>query len=316
MSLDTFDALALEVFQYQYANNAIYRSFIEHIGINPINVTMLTQIPFMPISFFKRHAIQTGSWKPEKIYESSGTTGTTTSRHLVRDNQFYLELTERIFRLFYGSLDQYHFLFLLPSYLERGTSSLITMANHFVQRSDSEHSGFYLHNYDELINKIEFLKQSSSKKIFLWGVTYALLDVAEQYSPDLSTVIVLETGGMKGRRKELTRGELHEKLKKKFNVTEIHSEYGMTELMSQAYSKGDGKFFTPPWMKIILRDAHDPFDLQEINKSGGINVIDLGNVFSCAFIETQDLGLSDQQGIMEIHGRFDNSDIRGCNLLV
>ena len=314
---DTFEELALSVFQYQAEYNPTYNEYIRHLGIHPGNVKALKDIPFLPISFFKRHAIQTGSWEASKIYESSGTTGTTTSKHYIRDNDLYLEVTRRTFHRFYGDLPNFYFLFLLPSYLERGTSSLIAMAQYFITSSGSQHAGFYLNNYQELVEKISFLKQNSQNGIILCGVTFALLELAEKYAPDLAGVVVMETGGMKGRRKELVREELHKRLKSAFKVDQVHSEYGMTELMSQAYSKGDGKFFSPPWMKIILRDTNDPFDRSTQGGTGGINVVDLANIHSCAFIETQDLGKkAGSNGAFEILGRFDNSDIRGCNLLV
>ncbi len=312
----TFNDFALTLFRYQVHHNTIYRQYVEYLSVHPDNIKTLKDIPFLPISFFKRHAVKTESWEAEKIYESSGTTGSTTSRHYVRDNAFYLEVTRRIFTRFYGDPDKYHFLFLLPSYLERGTSSLIAMANHFITLSGSQHSGFYLNNYKDLVEKVFWLKHNSQNGIILCGVTYALLDLAEQYAPDLSGVVVMETGGMKGRRRELVREELHKRLKSAFKVDFIHSEYGMTELMSQAYSKKNGEFFTPPWMKIILRDVNDPFDLQTSRATGGINIVDLANVHSCAFIETQDLGKVADGGKFEVLGRFDNSDIRGCNLLV
>ena len=316
LNADTFEELALTVFHHQAQHNLIYKEYIRQLGIRPPNITSVKEIPFLPISFYKRHAIKTGSWKAEKIYESSGTTGMVTSKHHVKDNAFYLEVATRIFSRFYGALDQFHFLFLLPSYLERSGSSLVAMAQHFITNSESELAGFYLHNYDELVEKISFLRRDSQNGIILCGVTYALLDLAEQYAPDLSGVVVMETGGMKGRRKERVREDLHNQLKSAFKVNQVHSEYGMTELLSQAYSNGEGRFFSPPWMKIILRDPNDPLDLSTQHRTGGINVVDLANVHSCAFIETQDLGRVEDDGSFEILGRFDNSDIRGCNLLI
>ena len=310
-----FTNIALDVFRRQSVQNKLYAEFINHLGVDPFRVESLSEIPFLPISFFKTHVIRTGDWQPQVTYTSSGTTGMVTSRHDVQDEKFYLAHATNIFTRFFGPVSHYHFLALLPSYLEREGSSLIAMANHFIQQSGSPHSGFYLNNYDDLAAKISLLRHSG-KKVFLLGVSFALLDLAEKYAPDLSTCIVMETGGMKGRRAELTREEMHTFLKQKFNVTEIHSEYGMTELLSQAYSFGNGVFECPDTLKIQIRDINDPLSRKENGKTGGINVIDLANFHSCAFIETQDLGRVHQNGSFEILGRIDNSDARGCNLLV
>jgi phenylacetate-coenzyme A ligase PaaK-like adenylate-forming protein len=309
-----FEDIAIRLFRFQAENSPIYKSYLHNLHVNPAEVNQLTQIPFLPISFFKTQKIQTGLWTPETEFTSSGTTGAQTSRHLVADLSFYLEHAERTFERFYGSLQQYHILALLPAYLERTGSSLIAMIDHFIKRSDSEHSGFYLYNHKELVKKIEVLK-SGSRKILVWGVSFALLDLAEQFEIDLSKAIVMETGGMKGRRQELTRQELHGFLNQRFNTHAIHSEYGMTELMSQAYSSGGGYYQMPPWMKVVIREINDPFNYLK-NRTGGINVVDLANFHSCAFIETQDLGKTLETGELEILGRIDNSDVRGCNLLV
>ncbi|MCW5910701.1 MAG: acyl transferase [Cyclobacteriaceae bacterium] len=309
-----FTDIALELFRYQAENNLVYSRFLKNLKANPSKVKHLEEVPFLPVSFFKTQQIQTGSWTPELEFTSSGTTGSATSRHPVLDLSFYLRHAERNFEHFYGSLKQYHILALLPSYLERNGSSLIAMMDHFIKKSESEHSGFYLYNHAELVQKIELLKPGS-RKILVWGVSFALLDLAENFEIDLRNTIVMETGGMKGRRQELTRPELHALLNKKFNTAVIHSEYGMTELMSQAYSTGNGLYRLPPWMKIVVREINDPFSYLQ-GKTGGINVVDLANFHSCAFIETQDLGKTVAEAGFEILGRIDNSDVRGCNLLV
>ncbi|MFZ5970633.1 MAG: acyl transferase [Bacteroidota bacterium] len=278
-------------------------------------IASFDQIPFLPISFFKSRLVKTGSWPEEVVFTSSGTTGSVVSRHAVRQRHFYLHHSLRIFEHFFGRIDQYHVLALLPSYLEREGSSLIAMARHFIDQSQSPFSGFYLHNLAELHTQLGKLR-GSNRKVLLLGVTFALLDFAEQYSMDLSHCMVMETGGMKGRRQELTRQEVHEILQSRLQISNVYSEYGMTELLSQAYSTGEGRFQCPPWMKVLLRDPEDPFDHAEMRQQGAINIIDLANFDSCAFIETQDLGKKDEQGYFEVLGRMDNSDIRGCNLLV
>ncbi|MBL6448310.1 acyl transferase [Fulvivirga sp. 29W222] len=309
-----FDELALNLFQYQANRNSIYKRFIENIGIQVSEVIEVEQIPFLPISFFKTQEVKCGDWEAQAVFESSGTTGATSSKHFVKDLDFYLLNCLEIFSRFYGAPDQYHFLALLPSYLERTSSSLVYMADYFIKQSGSRFSGFYLNDYERLVKNIGKIKDG--KKVVLLGVSFALLDLAEKYQPDLSGVIVMETGGMKGRRAEMIRDDLHDVLKKGFNIEQVHSEYGMTELLSQAYSTHNGIFKCPPWMKIILRDVNDPFDLNVKRTSGGINVIDLANIDTCAFIETQDMGKVSQTGEFEVIGRFDNSDIRGCNLMV
>jgi len=312
----TFEDIALQLFLMQAQENKIYGDFIRYLGIRPSSIDRLERIPFLPITFFKNHEVVSGQWPhPEIVFTSSGTTGVTTSRHIVPQLSFYLEHARRNFEKFFGSLTDYHILALLPSYLEREGSSLISMIDYFIRQSGSPHAGFYLHNYDELIQKAISLRQDN-RKVLLFGVSFALLELAERYEVDLSHCLVLETGGMKGRRKELTREELHHVLQEKFQVKAILSEYGMTELMSQAYSKGSGLYETPAWMKVVVRDINDPFKLEKVEKTGGINIIDLANMYSCSFIETQDLGRVAQNGNFEILGRFDNSDIRGCNLLV
>ncbi|WP_318310560.1 LuxE/PaaK family acyltransferase [Flagellimonas crocea] len=310
-----FDALALDIFRFQYENNRVYRNFCDHLKTNPQNVSQHLDIPFLPISFFKSYQVLSSSNGAQTIFTSSGTTQSTTSKHFVPDIKLYEESFIRAFQLFYGNPKEFCILALLPSYLEREGSSLIYMVNSLIEQSGHPSSGFYLHNLDELHQKLEELGRKGTK-ILLIGVSFALLDLAEQFTSALKNTIVMETGGMKGRRKELIREELHHILKKGLGVDKIHSEYGMTELLSQGYSKGDGIFQTPPWMKIITRDTEDPLTIQENGRTGGINVIDLANLYSCSFIATQDLGKTHPNGTFEVLGRFDDSDIRGCNLMV
>lgn len=309
-----FEDIALRLFRFQAKNNPVYSQYLQFLNFKTDEVQSLEQIPFLPIGFFKTKPIKTGHWHAEVEFTSSGTTGIATSKHLVRDVSFYLRLSANIFEQFYGSCEKFHFLALLPSYLERTGSSLIAMINHFIEKSKSSHSGFYLSNHEELKDKLQFLK-NDKKQIILWGVSFALLDLAESAEVDLSKCIIIETGGMKGRRKELIRQDVHEYLTSRFNVNSIHSEYGMTELMSQAYSQSNGYYRCPPWMKVFMRDINDPFTLVK-DRAGAINIIDLANFHSCAFIETQDLGRINENGNFEVLGRIDNSDVRGCNLLV
>jgi phenylacetate-coenzyme A ligase PaaK-like adenylate-forming protein len=311
-----FLTAALELFDYQYNNNVIYRSFLDSLGRNPKTVKTISEIPFLPVEFFRNQKIVSGELPVEMIFRSSGTTGFTPGSHYVNDLTLYEESFLKSFTRFYGDPGDYLFLALLPSYTERGGSSLVYMVDKLIKISRHKSSGFYRDNTEELLAVISSAKKEK-QKILLLGVSHALLDLAEKYSPDLSDVIVMETGGMKGRRKELTREELHMILKGKFNLQAIHSEYGMTELMSQAYSQGEGIFYTPPWMKIVIRDPHDPLSIYaEPGKSGGISIIDLANIDSCAFIAAGDLGKLHNDGGFEVSGRFDSSDIRGCNLLI
>ena len=310
-----FEALALEVFRFQAKNNNIYSNYINHLGIIPGSIQQLDQIPFLPIEFFKTRKVITGKDIPGKIFTSSGTTGSGTSKHYVTDINWYRESFTRTFQYFYGNPGQYCILALLPSYLEREGSSLIYMMDFLIRISKNPESGFFLDKLDTLAEKIIRLREQK-QKILLFGVSFALLNLAEKYKPDLSGQIVMETGGMKGRREEIIRKELHEILNKAFNTKVIHSEYGMTELLSQAYSKGNGIFHTPPWMKVQIRDGYDPLSYIKKGRSGGINVIDLANYNSCSFIETKDLGRLLPDGGFEVSGRFDSSDIRGCNLMV
>jgi len=312
---EEFEKLTIEVFQYQAKNNKVYKEYLHHLNCNINSVNQICQIPFLPIEFFKSHKITSTSVTAKVIFTSSGTTGSLTSRHFVPDLGIYEASFTKGFEQYYDSVKDYCILALLPSYLEREGSSLIYMMEHMIKDSNHPKSGFYLHNHEELIATISELKKSN-QKILLLGVSFALLYLAEKYKLDFSDVIIMETGGMKGRRKEITREELHAFLCDRLNVTEVHSEYGMTELLSQAYSKGNSLFHTPSWMKIMIRDTYDPFSYEKIGRSGGVNVIDLANVHSCAFIETQDLGRMHTDGSFEILGRFDHSDIRGCNLLI
>ncbi len=310
-----FDALALETFRFQHKNNKIYRQFCDLLQINASEVEEVSKIPFLPIEFFKTHKILSTEKAAEITFSSSGTTGFQTSKHYVSDLSVYEESFRKGFEHFYGNIEDYAVLALLPSYLEREGSSLIYMVDDLIKNSNNPHSGFYLHELDELKEKLELLDREG-QKVLLIGVSFALLDLVEKHSFELTNTIVMETGGMKGRRKEMIRAELHELLKKGFGVPFIHSEYGMTELLSQAYSSKNGIFECPPWMKLLIRDPEDALTLLPTGKSGGINVIDLANVNSCSFIATQDLGKDLGNGKTEILGRFDNSDIRGCNLLV
>jgi len=310
---DLFQEIALELFRFQASNSQVYQNYLTYLGIAAAEVTNVYEIPFLPISFFKSHAIASGDWTPELIFTSSGTTGQEVSRHSVPSLSFYLQHSQRIFETLFGPLEQFHVVGLLPSYLERTGSSLVAMVNHFINMSKSPFSGFYLNDLEGLVTQLERLKDG--RKVLLLGVSFALLDLAEQYEVDLSHCMVMETGGMKGRRQEITRQELHEILCKNLNIEKVYSEYGMTELLSQAYSQGDGLFQSPPSMRVILREINDPFG-HKIGSSGIINVIDLANAHSCAFIETQDLGKLHQDGHFEVLGRMDNSDVRGCNLMV
>lgn len=306
---------ALQAFQFQAAHCEIYRQFIEGLGIRPNQVNTLADIPFLPISFFKSHRVLSSPNPVETIFTSSGTTGMITSSHYLTDVSWYRESFRRAFQLFYGDITGYCVLALLPAYLEREGSSLIYMAQDLITQSKNPDSGFYLYNHTELHDQLQ-RQQENKKPTLLLGVTFALLDFAEQHPINFPELIVMETGGMKGRRKEMIRQELHDTLCKGFGVSAIHSEYGMTELLSQAYSKGEGLFNCPPWMRIVTRDTNDPLSLTGANRTGGINIIDLANLNSCCFIATQDLGRVASDGAFEVLGRFDHSDIRGCNLLV
>lgn len=309
-----FKTAALHVFKFQFENNSVYRSFCDLLFKNPSDIQHVEDIPFLPIQFFKSHEVISTTSSIQKIFTSSGTTGQTNSKHLVSDLSVYEKSFEKAFGNFYGNIEGYVVLALLPSYLERDGSSLIYMADALIKQSKQVESGFYLNNLEALKNTLLKL-ESENRKVLLIGVSFALLDLVEYHQFQLKNTIIMETGGMKGRRKELIRNELHEILKDGFGVQEIHSEYGMTELLSQAYSKGHGVFKCPPWMHVLTRDTEDALTIQNPGKTGGLNVIDLANYNSCAFIATQDLGKIHPDGSFEIIGRFDNSDIRGCNLM-
>lgn len=310
-----FEKIALKVFRHQYDNNKVYRDFCTLLGKDKQNVKLVREIPFLPIQFFKTHEVLSSSEPVQTTFTSSGTTGMKTSRHLVTDINYYEQSFRLAFSQFYGNIEDYAVLALLPSYLEREGSSLIYMVEDLIHRSNNADSGFYLHNYDELIGKLATL-DASGQNVLLIGVTYALLDLIEKQDFNLKNTIIMETGGMKGRRREMIREELHEALCSGFGISKIHSEYGMTELLSQAYSLGDGIFECPPWMDILIRDTEDALTYIDYGKTGGINVIDLANINSCSFIATQDLGKKYPNQSFEVLGRFDNSDIRGCNLMV
>lgn len=310
-----FDKIALKVFRFQYENNLVYREFCDFLKTDVQKVKSIEQIPFLPIQFFKSHSVISSTNPIETTFTSSGTTGMITSKHLVTDLGIYEESYRKGFSQFYGNIEDYVVLALLPSYLEREGSSLIHMVDDLIQLSNQDESGFYLHNYDELIAKLIQLDHAG-QNVILIGVTYALLDLVEKHSFQLENTIIMETGGMKGKRKEMIREELHLELCNGFGVKSIHSEYGMTELLSQAYSLGEGIFECPSWMQILVRDTEDALSYVREGKTGGINVIDLANINSCSFIATQDLGKKYPNGSFEILGRFDHSDIRGCNLMV
>lgn len=307
--------MALAIFRHQAEHCAVYASYIQYLNISPAEISHVKDIPYLPISFFKTHEVKSDAKIPEIIFSSSGTTGMVQSRHLVTDVSIYEDSFNKAFEQFYGKIEDTCLLALLPSYLERDGSSLIYMVDALLKQSKHSDSGYFLHNHDELFHRLKKLQKNNQRTILI-GVTYALLDFIEQYQLDFPELIVMETGGMKGKRKEMVREELHNLLQTGFGVNAIHSEYGMTELLSQAYSFGEGIFHCPAWMKIVLRDTNDPLSLIQNQQTGGINVIDLANVNSCSFIATQDLGKRYSDGSFEVLGRFDNADIRGCNLLV
>lgn len=315
---EQFRNAAIALFRRQGVDNPIYRKFLSHLGIDVHEVGDILKIPFLPISFFKTHLLQTGSFIPEVVFESSGTTGTINSRHGIHSMQYYLDNTLVNFKEVYGDPREYCFLALLPSYLEKGNSSLVAMAKYLMQESGHPENGFYLNNLDQLVSQLLKL-DSQSQPVILLGVTYALMDLAERYNLALKHVIVMETGGMKGRKKEITRAELHGLLRERLGVQDIHAEYGMTELQSQAYAVRDGIFRASSTMQVLLRSPDDPFEMwsagQYPGRTGIINIIDLANIHTQAFIATDDLGRFSQDGGFEVLGRVDNCDIRGCSLL-
>lgn len=309
-----FESKAIALFHFQYVNCIIYRSFVDALGINPFNVNYLHHIPFLPISFFKSHEVVSGLFEPKIIFESSGTTGMQTSRHFLKDSKLYEKSFMLAFQKFYGKPKDYVFLCLLPSYLERGNSSLVFMANALIEESKHEKSGFYLDEWAQLAETLSELKKEGSK-VMLLGVTFALLDFAEKYPMDLEDVIVMETGGMKGRREEWTRKQVHDFLKQQWHLDKIHSEYGMTELLSQAYSVGYGLFKPADTMRLLVRDENDPFDIR-YSGTGCLNIIDLANIYSCSFIATDDIARLYPDDTFEVMGRLDHSALRGCSLMV
>ena len=309
----SFEQLALELFRYQSKQVSVYRDYLRLLKKKPEEITKASQIPHLPVTLFKSHKVLSSEKITDFYFSSSGTTGQISSKHFVPDISIYEESFMSGFRHFYGDPRQYCFLALLPSYLERQGSSLVYMANRLIAESEHPLSGFYLHNYDELRQQLNKLKKNK-QTIFVLGVTYALLDLLEE-PIDLSGAIIMETGGMKGRRKEMIKAELHQVLKSKSGAAAIHSEYGMTELLSQAYSKGNGMFECPPWLKVQIAEIHDPFALAATGVTGVVQVTDLANIYSCAFIATQDLGRGYDDGRFEIMGRMDESELRGCNLM-
>ena len=313
---ESFDSIALSVYHFQYNNCQVYQNYCNLINRTPDSVQEVGQIPFLPISFFKTHAVVAGDFDPQLVFKSSGTTGAIQSTHQVKTAALYEKSFLKCFGQFFGNIEDYCILGLLPSYLERGHSSLVYMVNCLIKKSAHTQSGFYLYDFDKLYNTLRALEVAGQKTI-LFGVTYALLDFASQYSLSLDSTILIETGGMKGRREELTRDELYEQLKKAFGLKKVYSEYGMTELLSQGYGV-NGRFRTPAWVKILLRDETDPLGIHSPVKlgSGAINIIDLANLYSCSFLATDDVGKIHKDGSFEVLGRMDNSDIRGCSLMV
>ena len=308
-----FQLIALEVYRFQFYNNPLYHDYCKAVGLTPDKVNELQSIPFLPISFFKSHRVETTSFTPELEFRSSGTTGANTSKHFVKDASVYGKSFSEGFRRFYGNIEDYCVLGLLPSYLERGNSSLVYMVEHLIKASKVQESGFYLHDFERLNHTLRLL-ESSGQKAILIGVTYALLDFGSEYPNRFNSTIIMETGGMKGRGREMTKQELNALLKQMFGVSDIHSEYGMTELLSQAYGV-DGIMGCPPWMKVLVRDETDPFAIFT-DGAGAINVVDLANLYSCSFIGTEDVGRLKTDGTFEVLGRMDNSDARGCSLMV
>ncbi len=312
---EKFSSAALEIFRHHMKNNPVYSTYVKLINRNRNSINDISKIPFLPIGFFKSGKVLSGGANAELVFESSQTTGQSPSCHYVSDKDVYVNSFSKCFELFFGKPSQYCILALLPSYMERKNSSLVFMAESLISQTKNQSSGFFLNDYKELSKRLQYL-ESKGNKIILLGVAFALLDFAENYPLHLKNTLIIETGGMKGRRKEITRTELHAILKKAFGVQEIYSEYGMTELLSQAYSSGDGFFRSPPWMKIMIRNPYDPFELLPIGQTGAINIIDLANIHSCAFVQTDDLGKLHPDGSFEVLGRVDNSELRGCNLMV
>ena len=315
---EQLESISIEVFNFQYKNNVVYQEFVDNLGVKAAEVTAIKDIPFLPVEVFKKHRVVSSELKPEAIFVSSGTTGGAGSKHEIIDLDIYERSFTKCFESFYGKVSDYCILALLPSYLDNKESSLIYMIDHFIRSGAHAESGFFLDNMEELVEKLSVLS-NKGERILLFGVSFALLDLIEKVRDeniDWSNIAVMETGGMKGKRKEMIRIDLHDQLMAVCEVENIHSEYGMTELLSQSYSKGKGIFYSPPWKKILIRDVNDPLCYVENGMRGGINIIDLANIYSCSFICTADLGIAHDNSSFEVLGRFDNSDLRGCNLLL
>ncbi len=312
---EEFNGIALQVFHFQYKNNDAYRSYIKELDIDVSKIKHYAEIPFLPIDFFKTHKIISSEKEIKTTFLSSGTAGMSRSKHHIIDLSIYEESFLKTFEKFYGKPENYVFLALLPSYSEQGSSSLVYMVEKLMKVSENKENGFYLYNHEDLYEKLKKLENKKQKSI-LFGVSFALIDFFEKFKINLKYTTITETGGMKGRKKEIVREELHGIIKNATGLKQIHSEYGMTELLSQAYAKKQNYYLAPPWMKILIRDPNDPFDFLPDGQSSGINIIDLANIYSCSFIETKDLGKIHKDNSFEILGRFDNSDARGCNLMV
>lgn len=312
-NLSNFDELALDLYRYQQKNNIILQDYVKYTNAKKAP-KLLEELVFLPVHFFKTHEVKTGNYAEEVVFTSSTTSGNVPSKHYVENVTIYHQTYLKAFEYFYGKPDKYVFLCLLPSYLERAGSSLIVMAEGLIKASGQEEQGFYLYNFDELNKRLNQPLQAG-KQFFLLGVTFALLDFAAQFPQVLQQTIVMETGGMKGRRQEQTREEVHAYLKQQFQLERVHSEYGMTELLSQAYALDNGRYQCPPWMKVVVTDLNDPFALMPSGRAGILNIIDLANIHSCAFLQTQDIGRINKDGTFEILGRVDFSESRGCNLM-
>ncbi len=308
-----FEKLALELFHFQYKENPVYRAYVNVLGLITGNIKSIEQIPFLPISFFKTQEIKSTDFIAEMLFESSGTTGSINSKHFIKNKEWYTEVFATIFEQFYGPIQDWCIIGLLPSYLERNNSSLVFMVNALIEKSNHPKSGFYLNEYEQIFKTLNTVEIQHQKTLLI-GVTFALLDFAEKFQMKLNSTVIMETGGMKGRRQEMIRDDVHSILKKAFGVSVIHSEYGMTELLSQAYSYGNGIYKSPPWMKVLLRDDEDPFAIKK-SGNGVINIIDLANIYSCCFIATDDIGKLYADGSFEVLGRLDGTDLRGCSLL-
>jgi hypothetical protein len=309
----TFNEKGIQIFQFQYLKNNVYRTWNDILKRDIASISSLTDIPFLPISFFRTHKVVCGEFEPQYIFESSGTTQSIPGRHYVKEASLYKKSFLSTFKIFYGEPKKWCIIGLLPSYLERKNSSLVVMVDELIKQSSNADSGFYLYDFEKLKNVLMLLEKTKQKTLLI-GVSFALLDFSEQYPTHLQYTLVMETGGMKGRRKELTRQELHAGLCNNFGIDKVHSEYGMTELLSQAYSKREGRFCCPPWMKVLVRDEDDPLAVKETGR-GVLNIVDLANVYSCSFIATDDVGIVYEDGSFEVLGRLDNSDTRGCSLM-